>query len=68
MIKVLQKNKLEILFLTILILGLFFRFVNLGEKVYWHDETLTSLRIFGYTKTELVEEAFTGKIITVDEL
>ena len=68
MIKVLQKNKLEILFFTILILGLFFRFVNLGEKVYWHDETLTSLRTFGYTKTELVEEAFTGKIITVNEL
>ncbi|AFZ43603.1 hypothetical protein PCC7418_1408 [Halothece sp. PCC 7418] len=68
MMKALQKNGLEVLFLTILILGLFFRFINLGEKVYWHDETLTSLRIFGYTKTELVAEAFTGKIMTVDEL
>lgn len=65
--KELQKHGLELLFLTILVLGLFFRFANLGEKVYWHDETLTSLRIFGHTKTELVEEAFTGQIITVDE-
>lgn len=66
--KELQKHGLEILLISVIVLGLFFRFVNLGEKVYWHDETLTSLRIFGYTKTELVEEAFTGQIITVDEL
>lgn len=65
--KEIKKHGLEFLFITVLVLGLFFRFANLGEKVYWHDETLTSLRIFGYTKTELVEEAFTGKVITVDE-
>lgn len=62
-----QKHGLEILLITVIILGLFFRFANLGEKIYWHDETLTSLRIFGHTKTELVDEAFTGQIMTVDE-
>ena len=66
--KELQKYGLELVLITVLILGLFFRLVNLGEKVYWHDETLTSLRIFGHTKTELVEEAFTGQIMTVDDL
>lgn len=43
-----QKHGLEVLLITVIVLGLFFRFANLGEKVYWHDETLTSLRIFGY--------------------
>ncbi|NJN90623.1 MAG: hypothetical protein HC878_09805, partial [Leptolyngbyaceae cyanobacterium SL_5_14] len=49
-------------------LGIFFRFVHLDRKVYWHDETLTSLRIFGYTETELVQQVFDGEIITAEQL
>jgi len=59
---------LHVFIAIVLVLGIFFRFVNLDRKVYWHDETLTSLRIFGYTETELVQEAFDGEIITAEQL
>lgn len=36
-------------------LGICFRFVNLDHKVYWFDETFTSLRSAGYTEAEIVE-------------
>jgi uncharacterized membrane protein len=56
-------------FVTILlVLGIVFRFVNLDRKVYWNDEVLTSLRVFGYTKTELQSEAFRGQVVNVAEL
>ncbi len=37
---------------------------NLDGKVYWHDETFTSLRISGYTATEVRQQIFNGRIIT----
>ncbi|HBB36156.1 MAG TPA: hypothetical protein DDZ80_14865 [Cyanobacteria bacterium UBA8803] len=52
----------------ILILGLFFRFVNLDQKIYWHDEFFTSLRVAGYTVTELEEQLITGQVIRIDDL
>jgi uncharacterized membrane protein len=59
---------LHVFIAIVLVLGIIFRFVNLDRKVYWHDETLTSLRIFGHTETELVQEAFDGEIITAEQL
>ncbi len=53
----------QILLVTILVLGLFFRFANIDGKVYWSDETFTSLRVSGYTA-----EAYTNKIVAGDEL
>lgn len=64
----LRKHGLELFVLTILILGIFFRAAYLDRKVYWHDETLTSLRVFGRTKTEFLENAFQGKIVSVEEI
>ncbi|MDF5707736.1 MAG: glycosyltransferase family 39 protein [Nostoc sp. S4] len=43
--------------------GIFFRFFNLDRKVYWHDETFTSLRISGYTVNEVKQQIFNGRII-----
>lgn len=54
--------------IVLLILGVFFRFYNLGDKVYWYDETQTSLRISGHTRTELVQQVFDGRVISVAEL
>lgn len=51
-----------------LLLGIFFRFYNLDKKVYWIDEVNSSLRSLGYTKTEMVEQAFTGEVITAATL
>ncbi|MBO9999703.1 MAG: glycosyltransferase family 39 protein [Cyanobacteria bacterium SID2] len=52
----------------ILICGLFFRFYNLDRKVYWYDETMTSLRVAGYTQAEFVDRAFTGEVTSIGEL
>jgi uncharacterized membrane protein len=52
----------------LLALGIVFRFINLDRKLYWYDETLTSLRISGHTQTELVEQVFNGRVISVKEL
>jgi uncharacterized membrane protein len=54
--------------ITLLSIGVFFRFYNLDEKVYWHDESFTSMRISGYSKPELKERLFDGRIITVEDI
>ncbi|NJM86381.1 MAG: hypothetical protein HC847_03350 [Hydrococcus sp. RU_2_2] len=46
-----------------MVLGIFFRFANLDRKVYWLDETHTSLRIFGYTEKEFIQDIFSGKVV-----
>jgi uncharacterized membrane protein len=56
------------LIVILLILGVFFRFVNLDRKVYWHDEVYTSLRLSGYTEAELVQQVVNGREIGVEDL
>ncbi|MEO6863347.1 MAG: glycosyltransferase family 39 protein [Microcoleus sp.] len=53
---------LRYLIIILLIIGIFFRFGNLGAKVYWIDEAYTSLRISGYTESEFIEQVVDGKI------
>ncbi|MEW5858946.1 MAG: glycosyltransferase family 39 protein [Cyanobacteriota bacterium] len=69
----LSLTALQFLIISLLVLGVFFRFVNLDRKVYWIDETSTSLRISGYTELELIQEFQegdfrNGKIVSVDDL
>jgi uncharacterized membrane protein len=54
--------------IILLVVGVFFRFYNLDHKLYWYDETQTSLRISGYTRSELTQEVFNGRVISVGEL
>ena len=63
-----MKGKRSHIIAVVLILGILFRFINLDGKLYWYDETLTSLRISGHTQTQLVDEAFNGRVISVQEL
>ncbi len=35
------------LIIIVLVIGIFFRFTNLDQKVYWYDEVSTSLTIVG---------------------
>jgi uncharacterized membrane protein len=58
------------LFLIVIVLGIgvFFRFVNLDHKIYWHDEVYTSMRAAGYTRQEIDQELFQNRIITAEEL
>ncbi|MCP2731695.1 glycosyltransferase family 39 protein [Limnofasciculus baicalensis] len=64
----LPKTWLSFLIITVLILGIFFRLTNLDRKIYWFDETYTSLRISGYTETEIVQEFSQPKIISIQDL
>ncbi|MEG4578133.1 glycosyltransferase family 39 protein [Microcoleus sp. MON1_C5] len=59
---------LNFLIVVILITGIWFRFTNLDRKVYSFDESITSLRISGYTGTEMVQQDFQGKTISVADL
>ncbi|HEY9880557.1 MAG TPA: glycosyltransferase family 39 protein [Leptolyngbyaceae cyanobacterium] len=53
---------------VILIIGIYFRFTNLEDKVYWHDETYTSLRISGFTSQEMIQQVFKGQIVDFEKL
>lgn len=52
---------------VLLVIGIFFRFYNLDRKVYWIDETSTSLRTLGYTRVEVLQEAFNGQVISAGD-
>ncbi|MEG4441204.1 glycosyltransferase family 39 protein [Microcoleus sp. AT9_B5] len=64
----LHRISLKILIVVILITGIWFRFTNLDRKVYSFDESITSLRISGYTWTEMVQQDFQGQTICVADL
>jgi uncharacterized membrane protein len=59
---------LRFLIVVVLVLGIFFRFANLGQKVYWIDETYTSLRISGYTESELIQQVVDGQVRNIKYL
>ncbi len=52
----------------LLVLGVVFRLYNIDTKVYWYDETMTSLRISGHTQAEMMGLAYTGELTTVGDL
>lgn len=54
--------------IAVILLGIFFRFVNLDKKVYWIDEVHTSVRVVGYKKTEFVDEVPSDRIINIKDL
>lgn len=43
--------------IALLVIGICFRFAHLDQKIYWFDEVATSIRVAGYTKTD-VEQQF----------
>ncbi|MEQ8961943.1 MAG: glycosyltransferase family 39 protein, partial [Coleofasciculus sp. C2-GNP5-27] len=64
----LPKKYLRILIVTLLILGVFFRFTNLEQKPYWGDESLTSQRISGYTDQDFQAIVLQGEEMKVVEI
>lgn len=59
---------LKSLIIILVCLGLFFRFANLDGKIYWYDETHTSLRVSGYTEAEAVQSLSTNQIVSIQDL
>jgi len=58
----------RLILIVLLGLGICFRFVNLDHKIYWYDETFTSLRSSGYTEAEVVERFSQSAIVQVGDL
>ncbi|KYC38553.1 glycosyl transferase family 39 [Scytonema hofmannii PCC 7110] len=54
--------------ITMLVVGIFFHFFNLNNKVYWHDEVYTSMRAAGFTRDEIDKELFQDRIVPATEL
>jgi uncharacterized membrane protein len=63
-----MKSKLRLLIVVLLLLGVFFRFFNIDKKYYWYDEAFTSLRISGYTQTEVLHEISSGQLVAPKDL
>jgi uncharacterized membrane protein len=57
----------RILLIVVLILGINFRFINLDQKVYWHDEVHTSIRISGYADDDILA-VYSGEVLTPSEV
>jgi uncharacterized membrane protein len=58
----------RILFVILLLLGIFFRFASLGERPYWHDEAHTLLRSSGYTVAEITNQIFNTQVLDRDQV
>ncbi len=59
---------LQFLIVILLVLGVFFQFVNLDRKAFSIDENYTFLRIYGHTETEFIQQVFDGHIVNLKEL
>ena len=64
----LLRTGLQYFLIVVLLLGIFFRFVNLDQKVYWGDETISSARIAGYSADEIFQSLYTGREVNVKEI
>ncbi|GAB4229151.1 MAG: hypothetical protein Kow00121_58060 [Elainellaceae cyanobacterium] len=52
----------------LMICGICLRFINLDHKVYWYDETFTSLRSAGYSEAEVVQHFAQSSVVSLAEL
>ena len=51
-----------------ILIGCLMRFTGLDQKVYWHDEAHTALRVSGNTTLEFVGAAFDDRLLSAAEL
>ena len=58
----------KIVLLIVIAVGIFFRFFNIGTKVYWHDEVINSARTAGYHLAEIYDQLPKDTLFTVEAL
>ncbi|MDZ7952694.1 glycosyltransferase family 39 protein [Nostoc sp. DedQUE09] len=63
-----SKYWLRSLITILLVIGVFFRFVNIDKKLYWGDEVFSSLRISGYTQSEMRKQLSNGRLLGIEDL
>lgn len=61
-------NWLLILLAIILTLAVVFRFANIDKKIYWHDESYTTIRTTGYQSQEIADTIFQNRLLSTLEL
>jgi uncharacterized membrane protein len=59
---------IKVLVALVIALGILFRFIDLDQKPYWHDETHTSLHISGYSAQAAIQHLFTGQVIRAADI
>ncbi|MEH2150729.1 glycosyltransferase family 39 protein [Nostoc sp.] len=65
---IISKSWLRFLIITLLVMGVLFRVVNIDKKLYWGDEVFSSLRMSGYTQLEMKEQLNNGRLLTIEDL
>lgn len=63
-----SRKWVHLLIIILLILCVFFRFVNIDKKLYTIDEVRGLLRISGYTNEEFIELVSDGQLLGVEDL
>ena len=61
-------NSFKLLTVVLIITGILIRFINIDGKITWADETFTYLRIYGHTKSDLMQEVVNSQILTAGTL
>lgn len=61
-------NSFKLLTIVLIVIGILLRFINLDGKISWADETFTYLRIYGNTKSDLMQEVVNSQILTAGTL
>lgn len=54
--------------IVLLVLGIVFRWTNIDQKFFWHDEVINSFNVSGYTVTEATQELSELKQINFGQL
>jgi uncharacterized membrane protein len=54
--------------IVLIVLGILFRCINLGDKIFWVDEVATAVRISGYTQQEIIQEVSDRGIVSPEDL
>lgn len=62
------KNTPVFSLIIVVLLGFFFRFVNLSAKVFWVDEVATAVRVSGYTIAEVTNDLLKQDLVERDTL
>ncbi len=61
-------NIKKLVVIGLLLIGLYARCANLGQKVYTVDEVRGIFRASGYLQTELLQDTYTGEVIANEQL
>ncbi|MEQ9671711.1 glycosyltransferase family 39 protein [Coleofasciculus sp. G2-EDA-02] len=61
-------HKIKVLVIFVIVVGVILRFVNLDNKIFNWDEVRSFYRLSGYVREEVIQQMFTGDIITPQDI